>query len=45
MRVKIQLRYAEPLIPEIIKAKHPLLSADVTGRVPHDTTPVPWQLV
>ncbi len=44
MRIKIQFRYAEALIPKIIKAKSPLLSADVTGRVPHDTTPVPWQV-
>lgn len=42
MRVKIQFRYAEALIPKIVKAERPSLTADVTGRLPHDTTPVAW---
>ncbi|WP_157683245.1 DUF5990 family protein [Microlunatus soli] len=44
MRAKIQLRYADPLVPQIVAAQQPSLIADVTDRMPHDRTPVPWEV-
>lgn len=45
LRVKIEFRYAEHLVPEIVAARRPLLVADVSGRVPHDKSAVPWRIL
>jgi hypothetical protein len=44
MRAKVQFRFADPLVPQIVAAEQPSLIADVTGRMPHDQTPVRWEV-
>src|SRR5690606_35063077 len=45
-RIKIYLTHVPPELLDAVGA-HPrgFLQADVTGRMPHDRRPVPWQAV